>query len=253
MHKGKLQETVNLLTQIKTESAPAAFANSLGAEDMVLMDLIVKHARSIEIFTIDTGRLPAETYELISVAMDKYGKCIKVFFPDTDSVEAYIKKYGPNGFYQSVDLRKSCCHIRKVIPLQRALSGKNSWITGLRKGQAVTRKDVLPYEWDRINLLKKYNPLYNWSESEVWDYIEKHSVPYNKMHKQGYPSIGCAPCTRAVQRGEDVRAGRWWWEPAEQKECGLHDRNVEVAEAKVDDEYNLKIEDIKEESKEIFS
>ena len=223
----KLLTTQQLLKQIAAEHASVAFANSLGAEDMVLMDLITKYASTIEIFSIDTGRLPAETYDLIDRATKHYRRKIKVYFPEQSAVETFVRINGINGFRDSVAQRQDCCHARKVEPLQRALKGKAAWITGLRREQALTRKNLSVVEIDQANGLQKFNPLIDWTEDEVWEYIHEFDVPYNALHDQGYPSIGCAPCTRAVQAGEDVRSGRWWWENAEQKECGLHVKNPE--------------------------
>ena len=218
----KLSSTQQLLMQIVADHPAVSFANSLGAEDMVLMDLIAKHAPTIEIFSIDTGRLPTETYDLIDRASKRYKRKIKVYFPEQHAVENYVRINGINGFRDSIAQRQDCCHARKVEPLQRALKGKSAWITGLRREQAVTRKNLSASEFDQANGLQKYNPLIDWTEDEVWNYIHENDVPYNALHDQGYPSIGCAPCTRAIKTGEDVRAGRWWWESAEQKECGLH-------------------------------
>lgn len=218
----KLLTTQQLLKQIAADHASVAFANSLGAEDMVLMDLITKYAPAIEIFSIDTGRLPAETYDLIDRATKHYRRKIRVYFPEQSGVENYVRINGINGFRDSVAQRQNCCHVRKVEPLQRALKGKAAWITGLRREQAVTRKNLVVAEFDAANGLQKFNPLIDWTEDDVWDYIHDFDVPYNALHDQGYPSIGCAPCTRAIESGEEVRAGRWWWENAEQKECGLH-------------------------------
>ena len=198
------------------------FANSMGAEDMVLTDIILREQLPVEIFSLDTGRLPAETYDLISEVEQTYGTKLKIFFPQNETVEAYVQSNGINAFYESVDLRKACCHMRKVEPLQRALKGKKAWVTGMRAQQSATRT-ALPFrQFDEANGLEKFNPLSDWTEQEVWAYIRTHNVPYNKLHDQFYPSIGCAPCTRAVALGEDIRAGRWWWEDPTSKECGLH-------------------------------
>lgn len=218
----KTAETRRLLTRIAGDFAPAAFANSLGAEDMVLTDLIVREALDIEIFSLDTGRLPAETYDLMGRIKRHYGLTLQFYYPRHNLVEAYTRAHGINGFYESVDLRKACCHSRKVEPLQRALAGKKAWITGLRAEQAATRSGLAVREHDAANGLEKFNPLADWTEQEVWAYIHANDVPYNKLHARGYPSIGCAPCTRAVAAGEHLRAGRWWWESADTKECGLH-------------------------------
>lgn len=198
------------------------FANSLGAEDMVLTDMIQREHPSIEIFSLDTGRLPVETYDLMASVEKHYNTKLKVFFPKADVVEAYVNTHGINAFYESIELRKACCHMRKVEPLQRALKGKKAWITGMRAEQSATRVNLPVREFDNGNQLEKFNPLSDWTEKEVWAYIRLHEVPYNKLHDQFYPSIGCAPCSRAVAMGEDIRAGRWWWEDPTSKECGLH-------------------------------
>lgn len=199
-----------------------AFANSFGAEDMVLTDLILSNGLPIEIFSLDTGRLPAETYTLIGEVEQRYGTTLKIYFPDATAVETFVRSHGINAFYDSVELRKACCGVRKMEPLRRALAGKQAWITGLRAAQSVTRSGLPLREFDGANGLEKLNPLSDWSETEVWAYIRLHEVPYNALHDQFYPSIGCAPCTRAIAVGEDVRAGRWWWEDPASKECGLH-------------------------------
>ena len=211
-----------LLAAIARDWSPAAFANSLGAEDMVLTDLIVRNKLPIEIFGLDTGRLPDETYELMATVDKHYGCKLKIYFPQAEEVETYVRNQGINAFYDSVTLRKACCAIRKVEPLRRALAGKRAWITGLRAQQAATRDGLPVREYDAGNGLEKFNPLAEWSEKEVWAYIRQNAVPYNALHDKFYPSIGCAPCTRAISPGEDIRAGRWWWENPESKECGLH-------------------------------
>ncbi len=218
----KTQAVNALLADIATHWSPATFANSLGAEDMVLTDLIVKAKLPIEIFSLDTGRLPLETYDLMAAVQKHYGLKLKVFFPQPEEVESYVRQHGINAFYDSVTLRKACCYARKVEPLQRALAGKRAWITGLRAQQATTRTGLPFREYDEGNGLEKFNPLSDWTEKEVWTYIKQHAVPYNALHDKFYQSIGCAPCTRAISPGEDVRAGRWWWENADTKECGLH-------------------------------
>jgi len=220
--QGKIDAAVALLREIGRDYAPATFANSFGAEDMVLTDLICTHAADIEIFTLDTGRLPAETYALMQQSLQRYGRRFIPYFPKAAAVEQYTREHGPNAFYESVELRKLCCQIRKVEPLSRALSGKKAWITGLRREQAPTRTDLSVSEWDGGNRLQKFNPLIEWSQKEIWAYLRHFQVPYNALHDQHYPSIGCAPCTRAIAVGEDIRAGRWWWENPESKECGLH-------------------------------
>jgi len=211
-----------LLVDIAANWSPVTFANSLGAEDMVLTDLIVKAKLPIEIFSLDTGRLPLETYDLMAAVDKHYGLKLKIYFPQPEEVEAFVRNHGINGFYDSVTLRKACCHARKVEPLKRALAGKRAWITGLRAQQATTRTGLPFREYDEGNGIEKFNPLSDWTEKEIWTYIKQHAVPYNALHDKFYPSIGCAPCTRAISPGEDVRAGRWWWENADTKECGLH-------------------------------
>ncbi|MBL4851364.1 MAG: phosphoadenylyl-sulfate reductase [Gammaproteobacteria bacterium] len=220
--QAKLDNTVAILKTIASEYSPATFANSFGAEDMVLTDLINQHDIDIEIFSLDTGRLPEETYQLMQEVRKRYSKPIVTYFPQTKSVEDYIQINGPNAFYQSVELRKSCCFIRKVEPLRRAIAGKKAWVTGLRREQAVTRADLPVSEWDANNGLQKFSPLAEWNEANVWEYLHEAKVPYNALHDKNYPSIGCAPCTRAISPGEDIRAGRWWWENPASKECGLH-------------------------------
>lgn len=198
------------------------FANSMGAEDMVLTDIIMREQLPVEIFSLDTGRLPVETYDLIAETEKTYNTKLKIFFPQAQTVEFYVRNNGINAFYESIEMRKGCCHMRKVEPLQRALQGKKAWITGMRAEQSATRTGLPLREFDEANKLEKFNPLSDWTEQEVWAYIRLFSVPYNKLHDQFYPSIGCAPCTRAIAMGEDVRAGRWWWENPDSKECGLH-------------------------------
>ena len=208
--------------------APAVLASSFGAEDMVLIDLIAKHSLPIAVFTLDTGRLPEETHTLIDRVRATYGIAVDVYAPDAASVEAFVRASGVNAFYASPTLREQCCALRKTHPLARALAGKRAWITGLRRGQSITRRDVAVEEFDGAHGLVKFNPLADWSRDDVWSYVHENNVPYNALHDRGYASIGCAPCTRAVEPGEDERAGRWWWESADRKECGLHRRPVTV-------------------------
>jgi phosphoadenosine phosphosulfate reductase len=200
------------------------FANSFGAEDVALMHIIAKHAPNIRVFTLDTGRLNDETYQVMESTRFKYPDMpIEVMFPDAAKVEALTREKGFFSFRESVELRKECCAIRKVQPLKRALSDASAWMTGLRRDQSVTRTDTPVIEWDEGNGMIKVNPLIDWTNDDVWAYIRANNLPYNKLHDQHYPSIGCAPCTRAVKPGEDIRAGRWWWENPEYKECGLHE------------------------------
>jgi len=217
-----------LLERIQDEFSPATLASSLGAEDMVLTDLIAKYAPGISVFSLDTGRLNPETYDLLAKVQRTYGSrvAIKVFTPQPDALQTYVESNGINAFYDSVELRKQCCGIRKVEPLKRALSGQKAWITGMRRQQAVTRADMPVEEFDADHGLHKFNPLADWTENEVWQYIRNNEVPYNALHDQHYPSIGCAPCTRAIAVGEDIRAGRWWWEDEAGKECGLHVKKI---------------------------
>ncbi|MDX5363746.1 MAG: phosphoadenylyl-sulfate reductase [Pseudazoarcus pumilus] len=218
----KAAAAAELLGRIARDFTPAGLANSLGAEDMVLTDLIAKGGLAIDNFSLDTGRLPAETYDLMARVQQHYGLKLTLYYPQHQNVEAFTRENGINGFYDSVEARKACCHARKVEPLQRALKGKKAWITGMRAQQSATRAELPLQLFDADNGLEKFNPLADWSEKEVWAYIRLNDVPYNKLHDQFYPSIGCAPCTRPVAIGEDVRAGRWWWENPESKECGLH-------------------------------
>ncbi len=203
----------------------AAIATSFGAEDVVLIDLARKHAPSLRVFTLDTGRLPPETYEIIEVLRNRYGLEVETFFPERERVEALESAQGYFSFRKSLQARKECCAIRKVEPLRRALAGRQAWVTGMRREQSITRTAVELVELDTDHGgLFKLNPLAAWSAREVWAYIRENGVPYNVLHDRGYPSIGCAPCTRAVKPYEDERAGRWWWESAENRECGLHVR-----------------------------
>jgi phosphoadenosine phosphosulfate reductase len=219
----KLPALRERLASIAQQFQPAAFASSFGAEDMVLLDLIAHEFPTIEVFTLDTGRLPQETLALVAESALQYGVEIQIYRPLPASVEQYVKTSGLNAFYESVELRKACCGIRKVEPLARALDGKRAWLTGLRREQAASRATMAEAEFDATHGVEKFNPLIDWTNAEVWEYIRANKVPYNALHDRGYPSIGCEPCTRAVKPGDDPRAGRWWWEQdAGQKECGLH-------------------------------
>lgn len=200
-----------------------ALACSFGAEDVVLVDMLAQVTARPRVFAIDTGRLHEETYQVMEQVRERYGIDIEVYFPDRAAVEQLERSAGFYSFRKSVDARHACCGVRKVEPLNRALKGLDAWITGLRREQNVTRAGVQLVERDEAHGgIIKINPLVEWTEDQVWDYIRNHDVPYNRLHDQGYPSIGCAPCTRAVEPGEHPRAGRWWWEAPEQKECGLH-------------------------------
>ncbi len=213
---------VSRLKEIASEFRNVAFASSLGAEDMVVADAIFAADLPIAVFTLDTGRLPRETLDLLERMRSRYCRELEIFRPDADEVVRYVSTHGVNAFYESVELRKSCCHIRKVEPLARALAGRDAWVTGLRRAQAVTRTDLPLREFDATHGLVKFNPLADWNEEEVWAYVREREVPYNALHDRGYPSIGCDPCTRAIRHGEDIRAGRWWWESKDSKECGIH-------------------------------
>lgn len=218
----KIEQVKQVLAAAARDFSPVTFANSLGAEDMVLTDLIARNRLDIEMFSLDTGRLPQQTYDLMQEVVKRYDIPLKVYFPDSVAVERYVAQNGANGFYDSVEARKGCCFVRKVEPLRRALRGKKAWITGMRRDQAVTRGTLEVSAYDADQGLQKFNPLLDWTDKEVWAYIRQHDVPYNKLHDQFYPSLGCAPCTRSISPGEDIRAGRWWWENPESKECGLH-------------------------------
>ncbi|KAB2871923.1 MAG: phosphoadenylyl-sulfate reductase [Bacteroidales bacterium] len=209
---------------LKEYNGKIALASSMGAEDQVLTDMIVKIDPSTKIFTLDTGRLFPETYELIEKTSLRYKINVQVYFPNSEQVEQMVSEKGINLFFHSIENRKECCHVRKIEPLKRAFKGLDVWICGLRREQSTTRTSNQLVEWDEANGLIKLNPLIDWNEQQVWDYIKQNSVPYNVLHDKGFPSIGCQPCTRAIFPGEDVRAGRWWWENPETKECGLHNR-----------------------------
>ena len=210
------------LSRIASDFTPAVFASSLAAEDMVLTDLILRAKLPIGIFTLETGRLHAETLSVIDRIKETYGYDVALYRPEPAAVDAYVQQNGLNAFYDSIELRKECCRIRKIEPLGRALAGNKAWVTGQRRAQSTTRAALNVQEDDPAHGMTKFNPLADWSEQDVWHYIRSNNVPYNSLHDKGYPSIGCEPCTRAIQPGEDVRAGRWWWENPDTKECGLH-------------------------------
>lgn len=198
------------------------FSTSFSLEDQVVTHEIASSSLPIRIFTLDTGRLFSETYSVWEQTRSRYNIAISPFYPATAPLETFIGIKGPNAFYESVENRKACCYIRKVEPLNRALTGYKVWITGLRAEHSPARNDMKMFEWDAQNRLIKYNPLLNWTSSQVRAFVQAHNIPYNSLHDKGYISIGCAPCTRAVRPGEDFRAGRWWWEEEGKKECGLH-------------------------------
>jgi phosphoadenosine phosphosulfate reductase len=216
------EEIISFL--LRNYNGKVTLGSSLGAEDQVLTDMLAKNSKSgdFKIFTLDTGRIFPETYEVLDKTIKKYNINIDIYFPDRKKVEEMVNNKGINLFYDSIENRKECCYIRKIEPLKRALPGNEIWITGLRKDQSVTRFYTKMVEWDEANKIIKVNPLLDWSEKQVWDYIKQQKVPYNVLHDKGFPSIGCQPCTRAIKSGEDVRAGRWWWESPEHSECGLH-------------------------------
>lgn len=223
--EAKADEARALLRRIAAEFSPVTLASSLSVEDMLLTELIAQAAPGIEVFSLDTGRLHEETYALMDEVRRVYGArglAYRVYAPDADALQAWVNTNGINAFYHSVELRKACCGLRKVEPLNRALAGKKAWITGMRAQQSATRTTLPVQGEDADRGIAKFNPLADWSEAEVWAYVRAHGTPYNTLHDRFFPSIGCAPCTRAVAVGEDVRAGRWWWEHPQNKECGLH-------------------------------
>jgi phosphoadenosine phosphosulfate reductase len=233
MNLDRIEKDIQLLSIPQTldyfarlHPGQVAFSSSLGHEDQVITDIISRNQSPVNIFTLDTGRLFPETYELIQITEARYNKRIDVFFPDVINVEAMVKEHGINLFYENVELRKKCCHVRKVVPLQRALKDVKVWVTGLRAAQSENRHDVKRVEWDAHYNLIKYNPLIDWEFSDVLKYINDYTVPYNPLHDKGFLSIGCASCTRATLPGEDIRAGRWWWESSK-KECGLHETAID--------------------------
>jgi phosphoadenosine phosphosulfate reductase len=224
----KVAAAHELLIQAIAEFGSVTYSNSLGAEAMVLTDLIWSKGLDIEIFSIDTGRLHEETYSLLDRVQRRYGKRIKLYYPDAQKLETYVARNGINGFYNGLEERMSCCHIRKVEPFRRAIAGRKAWVTGVRREQSSSRAEGSAIEWDAPNGLYKVSPLLGWTQKDIWDYIHAYKLPYNPLHDRNYPSIGCAPCTRAIEPGQDSRAGRWWWEHPDSKECGLHPR-VRVA------------------------
>ena len=200
------------------------YSNSLGAEAMVLTDIIATQLPEIDMFSIDTGRLYEETHELLEKLQRRYRRAIRVVYPDAAALERLVARQGVNGFYHSLEARLECCRIRKLEPFKRAIVGYDGWITGLRREQSAARAAAEAVEWDAEHGLYKVSPLLEWTEAEVWQYIRARRLPYNRLHDRQFPSIGCAPCTRAIQPGESRRAGRWWWEQPETRECGLHPR-----------------------------
>lgn len=214
-----------MATALRTFGQGIALSSSLSIEDQALTDIAVKIDPKVRIFTLDTGRLFPETYQLIDKTAMHYGISIATYFPKHEDVEQMVRAEGINLFYNSIESRHRCCQVRKLEPLSRAFAGCDAWICGLRRQQSVTRHDMQAVEWDAMHGLVKVNPLIDWSEEQVWAYIREHHVPYNKLHDKGFPSIGCEPCTRAVKPGDDIRSGRWWWESPDHRECGLHRHN----------------------------
>ncbi len=210
---------------VDAHNGDVIFTTSFGYEDQVITDIIFRNNLNIKVATLDTGRLFPETYKVFNSTLDRYKKPISIYFPSADKVEEMVNKKGPFSFYESLENRKECCYIRKVIPLKRALEGNKIWITGLRASQSENRSELREFEWDEGNLIIKFNPLLSWSLEDTIEYIREYKVPYNVLHDRGFVSIGCEPCTRAIRPGEDFRAGRWWWEQNSGKECGLHEIN----------------------------
>jgi phosphoadenosine phosphosulfate reductase len=230
-YEERVERARRLLASIEKNHSPTVLASSFGAEDMVVLDLIARDGLAIDIFTLDTGRLPRQTHALIAEVRKRYGLAIDIYAPWPDSVSAYVEQHGMDGFYEGVEQRKACCAVRKVEPLRRALAGKRGWITGLRREQADSRAAVSEAGQDEVHGLWKFSPLADWSGEDVWQYLRSNNVPYNALHDRGYPSIGCEPCTRAIKPGEHPRAGRWWWErDGARKECGLHEIPIRVLE-----------------------
>lgn len=220
----KIEATCELLKTAAAEYQPIAYANSLGAEAMVLTDLIRNLSLDVSMFTIDTGRLPEETYALMHALRKSGGVRLRVVYPNSEKLTEFVSKWGINGFYESVTARMACCDVRKVDPFRQVIANFRGWITGVRRDQSERRANLEPVEWDDEYGLHKISPLLEWRDEEIWAYIRRNSLPYNPLHDRSYPSIGCGPCTRAVQPGESPRAGRWWWEHDSARECGLHPR-----------------------------
>jgi len=227
----RAEASVAQLRNAVAEFKNVCYANSLGSESIVLTDLIWGQAPdiepAIEVFSIDTGRLYPETYDLIERVQQRYGRALRIYYPDAAHMEGWVGEHGINGFRDGLEQRRGCCGIRKVEPFRRAVAGRGAWVTGIRRGQSASRALAAAVEWDPEYGLHKISPLLDWTEKEIWEYIRKKKLPYNSLHDSGFPSIGCAPCTRAVQPGDDERSGRWWWERSDSRECGLHPRRKE--------------------------
>ena len=228
----KVHSTVELLRQAVRDHGPVTYSNSLGAESMVLTDLIWTQVPQIDIFSIDTGRLPEETYHLMERLERRYQRRMRLVYPNAQSLEAYTSEHGVNGFYNGLNERQACCQVRKIEPFKRAIAGFGAWVTGLRHEQSASRALAKAVDFDAPNGLYKVSPILEWTHEDVWAYIRTNKLPYNPLHDKGYPSIGCAPCTRAVEPGADSRSGRWWWENSDSKECGLHPKIRIVATSK---------------------
>lgn len=220
----RIDATVRILEQAVRDHSPVTYSCSLGLEGVVLADLIWTRFPEIDIFTLDTGRLHEETRLLLERLEIRYQRSMRVVYPDAADLEGYVAQHGMNGFYKSLEQRKSCCFVRKVAPFRRAVAGKRAWITGVRRTQSASRAAGNEIAWDPEYGLFKVSPLLDWSDADIWNYVRAHRVPYNTLHDRGFASIGCAPCTRAIQPGEQARAGRWWWEQIESRECGLQGR-----------------------------
>jgi phosphoadenosine phosphosulfate reductase len=219
-----ISDSLHLFTELYP--GQVCFSTSFSLEDQVILHHIAAENLPISVFTLDTGRLFSETYSVWTATREKYGISIQAFIPDAGRLETYVNQKGPNAFYESVENRKECCFIRKVEPLRRALAGQKIWITGIRAEHSGNRSQLKMLEWDEGNQINKYNPLLHWTQEEVKKYISDHDVPYNILHDRGFLSIGCQPCTRAIRPGEEFRAGRWWWEETDKKECGLHETKI---------------------------
>ncbi|HEV7781036.1 MAG TPA: phosphoadenylyl-sulfate reductase, partial [Chitinophagaceae bacterium] len=220
IEKGSAEDSLNALA--KAYPGQVIFSSSFSWEDQLISHFIFNNNIGIDVFTLDTGRMFSETYYTWSQTLERYGKKITAYYPNADTLQAFIAEKGPNSFYESVENRKQCCHIRKVEPLKRALKGKKIWVTGIRSEHSTNRDHMPQVEWDEVNEIIKFHPLLHWTTKQVTDTIRMHNIPYNPLHDKGFVSIGCAPCTRAIKPGEDFRAGRWWWEDSTKKECGLH-------------------------------
>ncbi|AMN45945.1 phosphoadenosine phosphosulfate reductase [Steroidobacter denitrificans] len=221
-----VQDTRVVLERAVHDYQDVVYSNSLGAEAMVLTDIICTYVPDIDMFTLDTGRLHDETLALLDRVERRYQRRIQVLYPQAEAVEQYVRDHGINGFYQGFNERQSCCNIRKIEPFKRGIAGRKAWVTGVRRGQSAERAQGEAISWDQRYDLWKVSPMLEWTEEDVWAYIRARNLPYNALHDKGFPSIGCAPCTRAVEPGADPRSGRWWWENPETRECGLQPRRV---------------------------